>query len=66
MLRAGKAQEAVAALRHSLIDAPNNGWALYVLADAASKAGDAAGAAEYRKLFDKAWAGAAPPDLDRL
>ena len=66
LLRAGKAQEAVAALRHSLIDAPNNGWALYVLADAASKAGDAAGAAEYRKLFDKAWAGAAPPDLDRL
>lgn len=66
LLKSGKPKEAVDTLRASLLDAPNNGWALYALADAAAKAGDAAAAAEYRALFEKAWVGESSPDLDRL
>ncbi|MBM3512162.1 MAG: hypothetical protein FJX59_00445 [Alphaproteobacteria bacterium] len=66
LLKAGRPKEAVDALRISLLDAPNNGWALSVLADAAAAAGDSAGASEYRKLYEKAWVGRRPPDPRRL
>ena len=41
----------------SLIEAPNNGWALYGLMEAQKAQGDAAGAAATEKLLEKAWAG---------
>jgi tetratricopeptide (TPR) repeat protein len=66
LVQAGRAKEAVDVLRAGLMDVPNNGWALWVLAEAAEKAGDAAGAAEYRKLFAKAWTGASPPPRERI
>ncbi|MBL8643791.1 MAG: hypothetical protein JNK21_07645 [Rhodospirillaceae bacterium] len=66
LLKAGRAKDAVEVLRRSLMDAPNNGWALYALKEAAGQAGDAAGAAEYSKLFEKAWVGATPPALNRI
>ncbi|HEX5078840.1 MAG TPA: hypothetical protein VFV80_06770 [Geminicoccaceae bacterium] len=66
LLMAGRAAEAEEVLRQSLLDAPNNGWALYGLMQAQEAQGDEAAAAVTAKLFGKAWAGAAPPDLARL
>jgi tetratricopeptide (TPR) repeat protein len=66
LLKAGRAQEAVEVLRRSLIDAPHNGWALHALAAASKAAGDERGAAEYAKLFAKAWIGPQPPELGRI
>jgi tetratricopeptide (TPR) repeat protein len=66
LLMAGRAADAEEALRQSLIDAPSNGWALYGLMEAQKAQGDDTGAAETGKLFGRAWAGAAPPDLARL
>jgi len=66
LLQAGRATEAVEVLRRSLIDAPNNGWALYALKEAAGMTDDKLAAAEYAKLFKKAWIGNQPPPLDRI
>jgi tetratricopeptide (TPR) repeat protein len=66
LLMAGRADEAVEVLRRSLLDAPNNGWALYGLMQAYDAQGDEVARAEVAKLFDKAWAGSEPPDLARL
>jgi tetratricopeptide (TPR) repeat protein len=66
LLQAGRAKEAVEVLRRSLIDAPNNGWALYALKEATAVAGDKVAADQYAKLFAKAWSGAKPPALNRI
>ena len=66
LLMAGRAEEAIEAFRAALIDAPNNGWALYGLMQAYDAQGDQLGKAETEKLFTRAWAGDAPPDLARL
>ena len=63
---AGRADDAEAVFRKSLIEAPNNGWALYGLMRAYEAQGDQLAKAETEKLFNKAWAGSAPPDLARL
>jgi tetratricopeptide (TPR) repeat protein len=66
LLMAGRAADAKEVFRKSLIDTPNNGWALYGLMQAYEAQGDQLAKAETEKLFDKAWAGDAPPDLARL
>ncbi len=66
LLMAGRADEAAVVFEKSLIAAPNNGWALYGLTAAQEAAGDQAGAALTAKLFERAWAGSAPPELARL
>ena len=66
LLMAGRAADAEEVLRQSLVDAPNNGWALYGLMEAQKAQGDDAAAAVTKELFGKAWAGEAPPDLARL
>jgi tetratricopeptide (TPR) repeat protein len=65
-LMAGRADEAVKTFQAALIEAPNNGWALYGLMQAYEAQDDRGAAAETEQLFDKAWAGSAPPDLARL
>jgi Flp pilus assembly protein TadD len=65
-LMAGRSAEAVDTFQAALIEAPNNGWALYGLMQAYEAQHDRAAAAETEKLFDKAWAGSGPPDLPRL
>jgi tetratricopeptide (TPR) repeat protein len=57
LLMAGRAEEATEAFRAALIDAPNNGWALFGLMEAQKALGDEAGAAASAKLLDQAWAG---------
>ena len=66
LLMAGRTEEATETLRAALLDAPNNGWALYGLMQAYDAQGDRPAKAEAEKLFTKAWAGKAPPDLARL
>ena len=64
--RVGKVQQATEALRHALFEAPDSGYALYALKELSATQGDELAAAEYGKLFDKAWVGVSPPDLNRL
>jgi tetratricopeptide (TPR) repeat protein len=66
LLMAGRAAEATEAFQAALIDAPNNGWSLYGLMQAYDAQGDQLAKAATEKLFTKAWAGDAPPDLARL
>jgi tetratricopeptide (TPR) repeat protein len=66
LLIAGRAEEAAEVLRRSLVDAPNNGWALYGLMQAQKAQGDGLAAAVTEQLFEKAWAGERAPDLARL
>jgi tetratricopeptide (TPR) repeat protein len=66
LLMAGRPAEATEVFRAALLDKPNNGWALYGLMQAYDAAGDHPAKAAAEKLFGKAWAGAAPPDLARL
>jgi tetratricopeptide (TPR) repeat protein len=67
LLEAGQAEAAEQAFREALIEAPNNGWALFGLMRAQEALGDEAGAAETAKLFEAAWAGdPAGPDPARL
>ena len=66
LLMAGRTEEATETFRAALLDAPNNGWALYGLMQAYDAQGDRPAKAEAEKLFTKAWAGKAPPDLARL
>ena len=63
---AGRADEAAKVFEAALLDAPNNGWALFGLMQAQDAAGDAAAAAQTRKLFERAWAGGAAPEVARL
>jgi tetratricopeptide (TPR) repeat protein len=66
LLAAGRNEEAQAVFQRALVDAPNNGWALFGLMQAETAQGDAAGAEATRKLFERAWAGGAPPKLASL
>jgi tetratricopeptide (TPR) repeat protein len=66
LIMAGRPADAEDVLRQSLIDAPNNGWALYGLMEAQKAQGDDMAAAETAKLFDAAWAGKQAPELGRL
>jgi tetratricopeptide (TPR) repeat protein len=66
LLMAGRVDQATEVFRAALIDAPNNGWALYGLMRAYEAKGDRLAKAEAEKLFTRAWAGDAPPDLARL
>jgi tetratricopeptide (TPR) repeat protein len=66
LLMAGRADEAVDVFQAALIDAPNNGWALYGLMQAYGAQGDQPAMAATEKLFREAWAGSEPPDLARL
>lgn len=64
LLAAGRPDEAAQAFQASLVQAPNNAYALHGLAAARAKAGDAAGAAVAEERFRRAWAGGATmPDL---
>ncbi len=62
LLTAGRADEAAKVFQAALVDAPNNGWALFGLMKAEEAQGDAAAAAATQKLFERAWVGSAPPD----
>ncbi len=53
---AERTDEAVQVYRQSLVNYPNNGWALFGLAEAYEQAGDATAAEETRKLYERAWA----------
>lgn len=64
--RAGKLEQAAETLRQALIDYPNSGYALYALKEVSAAQKDDIAAAEYAKLFQKAWAGTKPPMLDRF
>jgi tetratricopeptide (TPR) repeat protein len=67
LLQAGRVEEAEAAFWQSLMDFPNNGWALHGLAEAHSLQGDRAAADYTMRLFRRAWAGDADgPDLARM
>jgi len=66
LLASGRAADAEQVFRASLIEAPNNAWALYGLMQAYQAQGDEAGRGEAEKLFTRAWAGREPPDLARL
>jgi tetratricopeptide (TPR) repeat protein len=67
LLDAGQAEEAEQAFREALVEAPNNGWALFGLMRAQEALGDEAGAAATGELFKAAWAGdPAGPDPARL
>lgn len=57
LLQAGKAGEARKVFKESLIRVPNNGWALYGLAEAQKAEGDGFSEGQTRKLLAKAWAG---------
>jgi len=57
LLEAGRADEAAEVFQTSLVDAPNNGWALWGLMQAQKAQGDEAAAAQTAQLFERAWAG---------
>lgn len=57
LLRAGRADEASQAFRQALIQTPNNGWALYGLAESEAAQGHAADAAAARRALQQAWLG---------
>jgi tetratricopeptide (TPR) repeat protein len=67
LVLAGELDRAEDAFRASLARAPNNGWALYGLAQVYERRGDARAAAAVKKRFYGAWAGSwNAPDLARL
>ena len=66
LLAAGKADEAVAVFRQSLLRAPNNGWALHGLAASYERLGQKDAAATARRQFAEAWLGPEAPDHARL
>jgi tetratricopeptide (TPR) repeat protein len=66
-LQTGDLLGAVAAFQQSLERAPNNGWALYGLAEAYRRLGKTNEAESAMARYNKAWLGhAGPPPLDRL
>ncbi len=58
LLEAGRAEEAERVYREDLSVFPENGWALYGLAQALRERGDLDGAREAEARFHNAWAGA--------
>ena len=57
LLAAGRADEAARVFQQALVDSPNNGWALYGLAQAQQALGDQSGRAATEAQLDKAWLG---------
>jgi len=57
LLEDGKADDAVREFQASLLEAPNNAYALFGLMAAQEAAGDRAGAKATGTLFERAWAG---------
>ncbi len=57
LIAAGRADEAKKVLSDSLINYPNNAWALFALSQAQKATGDVAGAKVTERLFRRAWAG---------
>lgn len=57
LLLAGRPADAERVFMESLMDAPNNGWALYGLMKAQAARGDKEAAKQSKALFEKAWAG---------
>ena len=55
LLKAGRATDAEAVYREDLHRHPNNGWALFGLAEALNTQGRTAEAGNTRAAFDKAW-----------
>jgi tetratricopeptide (TPR) repeat protein len=67
LLAAGRPDEAAAAFMRSLVEAPNDGWALWGLRAAQEATGDMAAAKVTEALIEKAWAGpGAMPDPMQL
>lgn len=67
LLEEGKTDAAMREFQASLVEAPNNAYALFGLMSAQEAAGDVAGAKVTRALFEKAWAGGSkPPSLAQL
>ncbi len=57
LVAAGNPDEAVQVFRRSLLDSPNDGWALYGLMKAQEARKDTSAARVVEKLMKKAWAG---------
>jgi len=57
LLRAGRQEDASQAFRAALVRAPNNGWALYGLAESEAAQGHALEAAAARRALQQAWLG---------
>ena len=57
LLEQGKAAEAEMVFRRTLMEVPNNGWALYGLLEAQKAQGDTAGAEQTADLLKNAWLG---------
>jgi tetratricopeptide (TPR) repeat protein len=67
LLRMGELAAAEDAFRASLVQAPNNGWALFGLSETYRRMGRREAAAEMSRRLDDAWAGdRGLLDLDRL
>ena len=64
LLESGQPAEAAQEFQASLIDAPNNAWALFGLMKAQEALNDQAAAKVTQALFEKAWAGG--PELPEL
>ena len=64
LLESGQPAEAAQEFQTSLIDAPNNAWALFGLMKAQEALNDQAAAKVTQALFEKAWAGG--PELPEL
>jgi tetratricopeptide (TPR) repeat protein len=57
LMRAGRPAEASEAFRQALIQTPNNGWALYGLAESETAQGHAMDAAAARRALNEVWLG---------
>lgn len=57
LIQAGRPAEAKEAFRQALMQSPNNGWALYGLAEAETALGNRREAARARQAFRQAWLG---------
>ena len=56
-LMAGQAEQAADTFRAALVEAPNNAWALWGMAQAEQALGDEAAVGQIEQLFDRAWVG---------
>jgi predicted Zn-dependent protease len=65
MMNAGQWKEAQTALQQALVDRPNSGFALYGIAQATEKQGDAAATSTAYQHFLTAWK-TADPDLPQV
>ena len=63
LLQAGEAERAIGVFQKSLIDTPNDAYALYGLMRAQRAVGDDAAASVAAERFAKSWAGDGEPDL---